>query len=454
MGRLIRSFWFPYVFQALLLVVFLWLAVIGWGRYAPDGVSTKLYAKANLVSLLVWGVWWPVMVWIAVWFGRVWCLVCPMELVSNIGERIGRTLRLPQARLTGWVAAGGLIALFYFIIQMCVAGLELHRVPAYTSVFLWTLLGVALLAGLFLKDRAFCRGFCPVGLLLNVYGRGGMVAVRSKTQQPCRDCDGRECKAGRKRHALDARSCPSLLDPPKLDTNADCLVCCQCLKTCQSDNLVLRLGRPFPEADWRPVLASWPLTLFVMLVSGFVTYELFSEWKAAKAVFLSPVEHFTSWLGVGKEVANWIRGAYVLLLVPAVLWLIAGGLTRVQGGAKSLREAWRRLALPMAVVISAGHMAKGLAKIVSWGGYLPGAIREPMGVQNSQAFAAKTIPPPASLLSLPVVSIIGCLLLAAAVWLAIRETRLAENRGHGRRAVSIVVLGVFYLFLVAGWGLQ
>ena len=182
-GRLIRSFWFPYVFQALVLLVFLWMAGISWGQHAPEGVSSKLYAKTNLVTLLVWGLWWPAMVWVAVWLGRVWCLVCPMELVSNLGERIGRILKLPQGRLRGWLAAGGLIVLFYFVIQMCVAGLEVHRVPAYTSFFLWTLLGVALLTGLVLKDRAFCRGFCPVGLLLNVYGRGATSRLDKRTKR-------------------------------------------------------------------------------------------------------------------------------------------------------------------------------------------------------------------------------------------------------------------------------
>ena len=38
---------FPYVFQVLALVVFLWLAVLGWGQYAPEGVPSKLYAKTN-----------------------------------------------------------------------------------------------------------------------------------------------------------------------------------------------------------------------------------------------------------------------------------------------------------------------------------------------------------------------------------------------------------------------
>ncbi|MBI4581947.1 MAG: 4Fe-4S binding protein, partial [Planctomycetes bacterium] len=83
---------FPYIFQAAMLAVFLALAVIGWGRFAPPGVAQKLYAQTNLATLLIWGVWWPAMVWIAVLFGRAWCMACPLELVSNVSERIGRRL--------------------------------------------------------------------------------------------------------------------------------------------------------------------------------------------------------------------------------------------------------------------------------------------------------------------------------------------------------------------------
>ena len=35
----------------------------------------------------------------------------------------------------------------YAVIQMLVAGIHLHRVPAYTSMFLWGLLGTAAVVG-------------------------------------------------------------------------------------------------------------------------------------------------------------------------------------------------------------------------------------------------------------------------------------------------------------------
>jgi len=148
------------------------------------------------------------------------------------------------------------------------------------------------------------------------------------------------------------------------------------------------------------------------------------------------------------------KGIYVLLIVPSILWLIVGGITRGVGGADSLREAWQRLALPMAVVIAAGHMAKALAKIVSWGGYLPYAIQEPLGVETSLRLTAKSMALPQPWLELPMVSLLGFLLVAAGIGFGIRETRLTEKATAFRRMLPIALLGGFHLFLVAGWGVQ
>lgn len=277
---------FPYLIQVAILGLFVWLAILAWGQFAPEGVPAKQFAQTNLVTLLVWGLWWPAMVWVAVVFGRVWCAVCPLELLSNLTERLGRRLGVRQQALGQWLRSGFLIVALYALIQMLIAGIELHRVPTYTSIFLWSLLALAGLTGFFLKDRAFCRGFCPVGLLLSTYGRGGILAVRSSEESTCDGCPGKDCRHRDHRNRLDARSCPSLLNPATLNRSSDCLVCLQCAKACPSANMGLFLRRPFPIADTREMLASWPVTLFLIVVSGYVGYELCSEWKAAQAAFL------------------------------------------------------------------------------------------------------------------------------------------------------------------------
>ena len=450
---LVRWGGFPYVFQAALLAVFVAMAVLAWNLYPPEGVPDKVYAKSNLVNLLVWGLWWPAMVWIAVLFGRVWCAVCPLELVANVTERMGRGLGLRQRVLGKWLRAGWLIVALYALIQMLVAGAHLHRIPAYTSMFLWGLLGTAALVGFFFKDRAFCRGFCPVGLLLGTYGRGAMLAVRSASGDRCGECVGKDCVQARNRTKLDARSCPSLLDPGRLDNNADCLVCGQCVKACGPDNMGVYLRRPFDSADAREPLASWPVVLFVMIVSGFVIYELFSEWKAAQAVFLWVPATLTTSLGMDAH-EGWVKGVWMLLVVPLIVWSVLGGLVLLFRGADSMAEAWRRLALPLAVLIAFGHMAKGLAKFVSWAGFLPLAVRDPIGIETATGLAAKTLPKPASLLPMAAVSVTAILLMFTATWFAVREVRLTQGETRRGYRPAVLVLASCFLFIVYAWGFQ
>lgn len=208
---------FPYFFQVLMLLVFVALAIMGWSRFPPPGVDGKLYAKCNLVTLAIWGLWWPAMVWITVLFGRAWCAICPLELVSNLAERAARRLGVSQRHLRRWITSGAIIVALYALIQFLVAGAQIHRVPAYTSLFLLGLLALTVITGLIFRDRAFCRGFCPVGQLLGIYGRGSMLVVRAGHPENCQACTGKDCLLACNRYKGDARSCPSLLNPPQVE---------------------------------------------------------------------------------------------------------------------------------------------------------------------------------------------------------------------------------------------
>jgi hypothetical protein len=432
---------YPAALQLPVLAVFVALAVIGWGHYTPDGVNAKLYAKTNLVNLVIWGLWWPAIIWVTFLLGRAWCIVCPLEWVSSRAEKLGGRLGVARQPLGGWLARGGLVILFFAFLQMLVPGVQIHRVPHYTSLFLWTTLALAFAVGLFFKDRAFCRGFCPVALLLSAYGRGGMLAVRPAA---------RNCAQGDDK-ASGARACPSLLNPARLDSNKDCLVCGDCIKTDTTSSMQLLLRAPFSSADAREPLASWPLTLFVMVVSGFVTYELSGVWKAAEPVFLWAPKQAAAALNAGA-VAGWIQGLWTIAVVPLLIWLVLGAVMRLLGGAKSLGEAWQRLALPTALIVATGHMAKGLEKFTSWAGFLPYAWAEPTGVQTALKMNAKAMPQPAAWLTLPTLSILAMLLLALGTVLALREARLAGSEKTAARFAPLVLLGGFYFFLVAGWG--
>jgi hypothetical protein len=114
-------------------------------------------------------------------------------------------------------------------------------------------------------------------------------------------------------------------------------------------------------------------------------------------------------------------------------------------------DAARRLALPAAVIVAAGHMVKGVAKIASWIGYLPPALRDPGGNATATAISRGLAEAPPHLLSAPAVAVIGVALVGTATLLAIREAKLAEPDAGDRLRAPLVGLGLAYAVVIAGW---
>jgi len=173
--------------------------------------------------------------------------------------------------------------------------------------------------------------------------------------------------------------------------------------------------------------------------------------EAAQAVFLWVPEEVASLLGATRY-TGWIEGVWTLFVAPSLVWTLLGGLVVLARGASHLHEAWRRLAIPLTVLIAFGHMCKGLAKVVSWVGFLPLAARDPMGVDTAQAISVKTLPQPASILPMVVVSLLAMLLVMTAAYFSVRELRLAQGEKHRRYRVPVLVVTSCFLFIVFGWG--
>lgn len=74
----------------------------------------------------------------------------------------------------------------------------------------------------------------------------------------------------------------------------------------------------------------------------------------------------------------------------------------------------------MVIVISAGHMVKGIAKFVSWVGFLPYAIRDPFGFKTVHQFTSGMLQIPVPLINKFVVSIIGIVIILISAYFAIR----------------------------------
>ncbi|MCP4215547.1 MAG: 4Fe-4S binding protein, partial [bacterium] len=339
-NRLFRCGWFPLVFQLMTFAAFIFLIIIGFVADTNDMAYAKILRNTNIANLLVWSYWWPLIIISAIFLGRVWCTVCPMELVTSLASKFGFKLKFPKALKSGWVITG-----FYILILFIgVHTLSIHRVPYRMALYMLVLFGAAVVFGLLFSRNTFCAHVCPVGYLLGLYARLAPVGWGVKSESTCSGCKDKSCVSTKTAYEFQGRSCGVGLNPAGLDDNTECLVCGQCLKACDGNNPGLK-ERPNPGLKRRPWFKdifdlkamNAAQTFFCLVVSGFIIYEIFVEWKVSKKLLmwapkeLEKLPGFNCALGHGM-----VKSLTLYVVLPLLIWLVPYGLFRLMGGRLSL----------------------------------------------------------------------------------------------------------------------
>jgi len=419
---IVTSSAFPVTLQFVGLVVVVLLVAIGLGHGLDMNADELMtFRKTNLTTLVVWGLWWPGMIAVALAFGRAWCTVCPMELVNRVGEAIARKVGWPRARLGKFLRAGWMIVVVYLALQVLVAGVSLHRVPHYTAILLLVLLGGALLTGLvFRQPRSFCRAFCPAGALLSVYGRHTPFQLEARDPSVCEDCPTEDCIQEDNRHRFDKRSCPSMLRPFHRHPSDGCVLCLQCAKVCPYDNMGMGLVSPDAPIRRKALLKPYEAA-FVMVALGFVAHEVIGEVGWLDSIFHFVPEHLAAL--IPSVPFGWFEALWFLVLFPMLVWGAISSLAYMFGHRAGLRSLLLAAATGAAPVVAIAHLAKASAKISSWSGYVPLALHDTSGAETFHRLADQSLASPASLVSLSIVGWVMVILTALIVWRALRWAR-------------------------------
>jgi len=450
--RLLDSSFFPIALQAGALVAVLALAWLGWGvgqDRRPD--ELLVLRKTSLITLIVWGLWWPGMIALALVAGRVWCTVCPLELVARGGEAVSRWCGLQPARLGrllrgGWLAVGA-----YLSLQAAVAGFSIHRVPHATALTLLVLVGGAWLVGLVFRDaRALCRAFCPAAPLLSVYGRVSPVRLDVRDDAVCAACATRDCVREARRNRLDGRSCPSRLAVFARRASDGCVLCLQCAKACPNRNV--GLGVVAVDAPQRrPSLLQPAEVAFVVIAFGFVSHEVMGEvpwledrFHAVPAALAAALPALT---------VRWWEALWFLGLFPALAWgAVVVGAWLVERRSRPA-DVLLRVATAVAPIVALAHLAKAAAKGTAWLSYLPLALHNPVGLETAGRLSSKVLAAPAALADLSTEGWAMLALLGVAVW---RFGRFVpgEDRHVAWSRVGLVLASVWFAGTFVAWGLS
>ena len=449
-GALFRASWFPIVPQLFMLIVFVLLVAGGIGVTTNDTDFTYYLRNTNLSNLVVWSYWWPVIIIAAIFFGRLWCTVCPVELITYWASRIGLRQQVPGLLKSGWV-----VTIFYTLIWIVgVQTLAVNRIPHQMALYMLMLIIVAIDISLIFSKRAFCSYVCPVGHLLGLYALISPFEWRADDPAICGSCKTKDCVVKKNHYRLTRRSCTSNLYPATIRDNRDCLLCTQCLKVCPYENIRFSIRRPF--ADFFTAVNLRPAEVgFILLVSGFVIYEILSEWSVSLAILMWLPDRCTNALGMAGSMANFVSATIMFVVVPVLVLLVVAAMAKLASGRKSapFGATVKTFALLLLPTIAGAHIIKSILKMSSRIPYWRGALSDPKGIETARRMVAGTLVLDESLTDAlePAVSFAAAVLLLAALAATVLIfRRSAAVQKHNSGVKVVLLLGVLAYWAVFG----
>ncbi len=457
------------------MAVFVLLVVGGLAADTVDMKFAKVLRNTNLANLIVWSYWWPLIILSAIFLGRAWCMVCPMELIASLAARVGLKRSPPPLLRSGWT-----ITLFYVLILFVgIHILSIHRVPFRMGLYMLMLPAVAVVVGLLFSRNAFCAYVCPVGHLLGLYARLAPLGWGVRDESLCRHCKDRSCIAAGNAYCLQGRSCGVGLTPANIDDNSACLLCGQCLKACDRNNASFEgasfegaavEGRPnpgwFPRRWFQDLLLLKPLSAaqaaFCLVVSGFVIYEIFGEWALSKGLLMWTPNHIAAALDArGDWSLGLIKSSTLFVALPMLIWILPYGLLRLCSVRLELGRYICCFGIAFIPIMAAAHAVKSLLKMTSRIPYWERVLWDPLGVETAKGILDETIvPTPLPGWHEPVITVLSLALISCGIALSavvVRKLIVAyAPQAPGQAAALYLIPGLYggaFAVMLIAWRL-
>jgi len=208
------------------------------------------------VFTIVWGLWWPALVIISPFIGRIWCTVCPFSTIMEFVQKYIHWNRpVPDILKKYDYLFITFLFLLIFWIEV-VTGMRFN--PMHTGILLVIILLFAILVGIIFTRHTWCKNLCPLGGLVGTASIGSMLEVRADTNICLNKCTTLDCYVGSEK----APGCPMSQHLPYLDNNLDCKLCFNCVKNCPNDSVQLNIRIPAQEV-WHLVRVNQGFSIFI-----------------------------------------------------------------------------------------------------------------------------------------------------------------------------------------------
>jgi transcriptional regulator with AAA-type ATPase domain/NAD-dependent dihydropyrimidine dehydrogenase PreA subunit len=277
----------------------------------------------NFALNLFWAWWWPIILIIFPFLGRIWCAVCPFMIYGEVTQKLSlwlfpRTLkRWPRQTAEKW---GGWFLWGLFALILLWEELWDLKNTAYLSACLLLLITAgAIICSAIFERRFWCRYLCPIGGMNGMFAKLSMTELRAQQGTCSAECTTYQCYKGgpQKGEGLETNGCPLYSHPAQLNDNRDCVLCMTCLKACPHRSVEVNLRPPAIELWTTHTPRTYEVALLFLLLN---------------LVFLHRLPNILSQLHLDFNLGNfWSHSllAIAALSLPTVIPIMAYGMIRL-----------------------------------------------------------------------------------------------------------------------------
>lgn len=393
--------------------------------------------EANIGLNLFWAWWWPVMLLIFPFLGRIWCSVCPFMIYGEIAQKV--SLKFWPRQLKSWPrqdaerwGAWFLVSLFALIFLWE----ELWNLEntAYLSACLLLLITAgAVIFSLLFERRFWCRYLCPIGGMNGLYAKLSMIELRAQQGICSASCTTYQCYKGgpEKGEGQATGGCPIYSHPAQLVENKDCVLCMTCLKACPHRSVELNLRPPGIElwTTHKPTYAE--VALLFLLFGG---------------IFLHRLPEMEQQFGWNLHLHNFAAHAGVsvaVLLIPVAIALLAYGIMR---GVQSKPKPFIELAYGYLPLVLCGTLAHYLRLGLSEAGRVVPVTLATFGLNG--------VGMPIAIADPIIIAFLQGVVLILGVWLTIFLTHKIARQSFWLmlpQHIAAIALGTTLWKVIVGW---
>ena len=304
----------------------LFLLVIFSGFYGSQ------HPGKNIAPSLTWNLWWIGLIFLILFFGKLWCYACPWDAITNGMTRLSffkikkGTINLGW-KWPKWLKNIYLATIFFVLLTWLELGYHVTLSPEATAILALVMLSLVFVPGLLFEKKAFCQYGCLIGRVSGLYAMFAPVEIRSRSREICRTCKSADCFRGNDK----GYPCPTNQNLRTMEVNTYCTMCAECFRTCPHDNVAFNVRSFGKDLLVTPTSRKDEAYLCIILFSltAFHGLTMTPGWK----IF---VQNLQSWLGSG-EILAFSVGMVLCLIVPFILYGLFVWISRFISGEKNHR---------------------------------------------------------------------------------------------------------------------